>query len=503
MSRYLPSLFLFLIFSGNLLSAQVTTGTISGVVQDPSGAAIPGVVVSVKNLETGITRTVTTDERGRYTAPNLSLGNYEVQAEHAGFETDVRSGITLTVGREAVVNISLRVGNVSEKVTVIGEAPLVDSTTSSLGALVDDRTVRELPLNGRSYDQLARLEPGVAVVGAPAGTSAFAYGTGVRFSVAGGRSSANSFLLDGTDINDHANSTPGGASGFNLGVDGIREFKILTNSFPAEYGRASGGIISAVTMSGTNQLHGSAFEFLRNSALDARNFFDGSKVPAFRRNQFGGSFGGPIKKDKTFFFGTYEGLRQGLGTSTIGILPDNAAKQGIFPSGTVPVNPVMKPFIALWPNPNGPDFGDGTAEFISSPTIATNEDYFMIRVDHQISEKMSIFGRYSYDKDSRPLPDALNLFGLNYTGDRQYSTFQVSNIVSPTVLNSFRFSYNRSFQTQTVISIVPGLGVGSEFSFTPGEGLGNIQFGGGALGSMVTLTPLGPTPDGSNSAPVF
>ena len=202
MFRYSAALLLSAIFCA-YLEAQVTTGTISGLVQDPTGAAIPGVTVRIENLGTGITRTLTTDERGRYTAANLPLGNYEVQAQQSGFEIEVRSGITLTVGREAVVNITLRVGNVSEKVTVVGEAPLVESTTSTLGSLVDDRTVRELPLNGRSYDQLALLQPGVVTMGAGTVTNAFDYGAGTRFSVTGSRSYANSFLLDGTDINDH------------------------------------------------------------------------------------------------------------------------------------------------------------------------------------------------------------------------------------------------------------------------------------------------------------
>ena len=195
-------------------------------------------------------------------------------------------------------------------------------------------------------------------------------------------------------------------------------------------------------------------------------------MPPFRRNQFGGALGGPIKKDKTFFFGTYEGLRQGLGTSGIGIVPTVAAKQGILPDGSVvAVNPVVKPFLALWPDPNGRDFRDGTGEFFRSPTVPTNEDYFMIRADHQVSEKMSIFGRYSYDNDSRVNPDALNLFGVRLEGGRRYSTFQVSNTLSPAVLNSFRFAYNRSIQTQDA-ALVSNAAVGPQFSFVPGETMG-------------------------------
>src|ERR1700731_2734244 len=307
MSRYLPVLLIGVILGACLVSAQVTTGTISGIVQDQSGAAIAGVEVTVKNVDTGIARTLTSDPGGRYTAPDLPLGNYEVQAQHSGFQTEVRSGITLTVGREAVVNIALKVGQLSEKVTITGEAPLVESTTSALSSLVDDRTIRDLPLNGRSYDNLALVQPGVVSMGAGLAGAAFDYGTGVRFSVAGSRSYANSFVLDGTDINDHANGTPGGGAGTNLGVDGILEFKINTSVSPAEYGRSSGGTVSAVTRSGTNGVHGSAFLFKRKNNLDSPGYFDdvahggtGSTAP-YRQSQYGGSVGGPIKKDKTFY----------------------------------------------------------------------------------------------------------------------------------------------------------------------------------------------------------
>src|SRR5215471_627481 len=325
------------ILGAGLVSAQVTTGTISGVVQDSSGGAILGAVVTVKHVDTGTVRTVTTDLGGRYSAPDLPLGSYEVQAQQSGFQTEVRSGINLTVGREAVVNLGLKVGQVNERVLVTGEAPLVESTSSTLSSLVDERTIRDLPLNGRSYDQLALLQPGVVTMGAGLAGAAFDYGTGVRFSVSGSRSYANSFLLDGTDINDHANGTPGGAAGTNLGVDGILEFKINTSVSPAEYGRSSGGVISAVTRSGTNSVHGSAFLFKRNNNLDSPGYFDevahggpGYTAP-YRQSQYGGSLGGPIKKDKTFYFGTYEGLRRGVGGNIVADVPTAQARQGILP----------------------------------------------------------------------------------------------------------------------------------------------------------------------------
>src|SRR6266705_421870 len=341
MSRYLPVLLIGLILGALVVSAQVSTGTISGVVQDQSGSVIPGATVTIRNVDTGTVRTLTSDVGGRYTAPDLSLGGYEVQGQQTGFQTEIRTGITLTVGQQAVVNLALKVGQTSDRVTITAEAPLVESTTSAMSSLIDERTIRDLPMNGRSWDNLALLQPGVVSVGAGQGSPAFDFGTGVRFNVNGSRAYANSFLLDGTDINDHANGTPGGSAGTNLGVDGVQEFKINTLVSPAEFGRSTGGVISAVTRSGTNDFHGAAFEFLRNNAMDSLGYFDqvnhggtGSVAP-YRRNQFGGALGGPIKKDKTFFFGTYETLRQNNGINLSAEVPTAATRQGILPASIV------------------------------------------------------------------------------------------------------------------------------------------------------------------------
>src|SRR2546427_3067000 len=335
MSRYLPVLLITVIFlCGHLASAQVSTATIAGVAQDASGAVIPGVSTHIKNVETGVTRTATTDGGGRYTVPELTLGDYEVQAQLPGFQTEVRSGITLTVGRVAVVNFALMVGQLSDKVSITAEAPLVESTTSAMSSLVDERTIRDLPLNGRSYDQLALLQPGVVTVGAGQASVAFDFGTGQRFNVNGSRAYANTFMLDGTTINDHANGTPGGAAEQNLGGNWIHEVKINTSECPAEFGWSSGGVISAVTRSGTNEFHGAGFEFLRNNALDSPGYFDDVKhggartLTPHRRKQFGGALGGPIKKDKTFFFGTYEGLRLSHGTNISGQVPTLNTRDG-------------------------------------------------------------------------------------------------------------------------------------------------------------------------------
>ena len=514
MSRYLPVMLVGVLLGGNWVSAQVNTGTISGIVQDVSGAAIVGAAVTVRHLDTGTTRTLVTDSGGRYTAPDLPLGNYEVQAQHPGFQTEVRSGINLTVGREAVVNLGLKVGQLSEKVLVTGEAPLVETTTSAMSALVDERTIRDLPLNGRSYDQLALLQPGVVTMGAGQASAAFDFGTGQRFSVTGSRAYANSFLLDGTNINDHANGTPGGAAGQNLGVDGVQEFKINTLVSPAEYGRSSGGVISAVTRSGTNSVHGSAFEFLRNNDLDSPGYFDEKShggtgaIAPYRQNQFGGALGGPVKKERTFFFGTYEGLRRGNGTNFSAQVPTAQTLQGILPLSIVPtdpkgqlgneqarfctikgnscyinVSPAVKPYLALFQAPNTPDLGDGTAYFIGAPLRVTNEDYFMTRVDHQINAKTRIFVRYSFDKDSNTIPN----FGGSSVAEeqdvsrRQYSTIQASNILRPTLVNSIRVAYNRTFQYFDDVLTDPRA---ANLSFVPGEHFGTISFGSQGLSTQ-------------------
>jgi carboxypeptidase family protein/TonB-dependent receptor-like protein len=531
MSRYLPVLLIGVIFGALAVSAQVTSGTISGVVQDPSGALIAGARVTVRNVDTGAARTVTSDAEGRYIAPVLPLGNYEVRGQQAGFQTEIRSGITLTVGREEVVNLTLRVGEQTQSVTVTAEAPLVETTTSAMSSLVDDRTIRDLPLNGRSYDQLAMLQPGVVTVGAGQASAAFDFGTGTRFNVNGSRAYANTFLLDGTVINDHANATPGGAAGTNLGVDGVQEFKINTSVSPAEYGRSSGGVISAVTRSGTNSLHGSAFEFLRNNALDSPGYFDlvshggnGSIAP-YRRNQFGGSLGGPIKKDKTFFFGTYEGLRLGNGTNISAEVPTAQTLQGILPvkimedsctatptqafcvpvkdpkikaipstsvcptgaaTCTLGVNAAVMPYLNLFQAPSpGPqaDLGDGTGFFIAAPLQVTGENYFMTRVDHQISENMRIFTRYSFDQDKNVLPN----FNGSAVADehdvarRQYATIQVNNTLRPTLLNAFRFAYNRTYQNFDDVITDPRA---ASLSFVPGEHFGTISFGAQGLSTQ-------------------
>ena len=287
--------------------AQATNGIISGTVTDASGAAVPGVTIQVKNVNTGVTRTVLTNEQGRYRVPDLLVGAYEVQGALPGFQTVVQRGIPLTVGSERVVDFSLQVGQPETTVTVEGEIAQVDTTSTAIASLIEQKQIADLPLNGRNYTQLIALAPGVQQ--AAPGTSGF-YGRGANFSVAGARPEGQAFLLDNTNVQDFWNHGPGSAVlGTTLGVEAIAEFSTQTNTYGAQFGGA-GAAINAVTRSGTNQFHGSVFEYFRNSVLDARGPFDGPKLPTFRQNQFGASLGGPIRKNKTFFFTNYEGLRR-------------------------------------------------------------------------------------------------------------------------------------------------------------------------------------------------
>lgn len=433
-------------FTAHAALAQVTTGSISGTVKDESGAVLPGVAVTVKHVDTGRVRNVITDAQGRYNAPDLDLGNYEVGAELSGFQNTVRSGITLTVGRQAVVDVLMRVGEVSQRIVVEGEAPLVETSSATVAGLVDDKKVRDLPLNGRGFTQLALMQPGVLTTGGSA-AGAQPGNEGQKLSISGTRTTQTAFLIDGTDIRNQWGATPGSASGLVLGVETIREFSVVTSNATAEFGGFAGGVINAVTRSGTNQFHGSVFEFLRNSALDARNFFDTPDIKPFRRNQFGFALGGPIKRDKTFFFGSYEGLRQQLMQTSIITVPDANAQQGILPAaqgGNVGVAPAVRPFLAIYPLPNLQTFTDGTGQYQYVDNQPTNQNYFAIKVDHQLTDKDSIFVRYTADKGDRSNLATIPAWTETVFNLNQYVTFNHKRIFSGSFLNEFQAALNRT-----------------------------------------------------------
>src|SRR5947209_14610597 len=333
---------------------QVAGGTISGTVTDSSGRVIGNVQITINNLATGVTRDVTTNDGGFYSAPNLLPGTYQAKFSAKGFKTEARSGIALTVGATEVLDLTMKVGTAVETIQVTGEAPAVQLATSDISAVVNATTVRELPLNGRSWTDLATLQPGVDAIHTQpdfaAGTDRGNRGFGQQLTISGARPQQNNYRLDGVSLNDYANGAPGSVLGGNLGVDAIQEFSVLTSNYSAEYGKTSGGVVNAITRSGTNTFHGSAYEFLRNSGLDANDFFanaGGQPKPPFRQNQFGVSAGGPIRKDRTFIFGDYEGIRYSKGVTTVATVPSLAAR-GLMTAGKTPTAAI------LCSNPPGP-----------------------------------------------------------------------------------------------------------------------------------------------------
>ena len=444
--------------------AQVAGASITGTVTDSSGAIIPNAQVSITDVATGVVRNVSTDAAGLYSAPNLLPGTYEVRVTATGFSTAVQKGITLRVGTQQSLPITLQVGQVSQTVEVTTEAPTVELTSSTLSAQVTGATVRELPLNGRSWTDLANLQPGVITAESHSISGDQNRGFGAQISISGGRPQLNNYRLDGISINDYANGGPGSVLGQNLGVDAIQEFSVLTSNFSAEYGKTAGGVVNAITRSGTNQLHGSAYEFMRNSAVDARNFFDGPTPPPFKRNQFGASAGAPIRKDKTFIFGDYESVRQSLGRTTPTKVLSVPARSGIlnfsdptkFPSGCVAtsvpnqcqltVDPAVTKFLALEPLPNGPVIGDGnTAQYNFAPVQVVNENFFTIRGDQNISENDKLFATYSFDNAPSTTPDAF--FGNVLTSQldqRHIAALEETHTFSANFVNSVRLGYNRS-----------------------------------------------------------
>src|SRR5881296_3558392 len=429
LGRFVTLIFALIVLGTCLSVAQTSTATILGTVKDSTGALVPGVSITVKHTESGLTRNVVSGERGGYNVPLLPVGPYELTTTMPGFKQVVRSGVNLVVGQEAVVDLTLEVGANTEQVTVTEEAPLVNTTTSSTSGVITEQQVKELPLNGRSFDQLIALNAGVS----NATSNTLNGNTWNMFSVAGKRPETNRFIINGIDWVGPSSTgqfiTPYGVSGQLLGVEAVREFNVLTDTYGAEYGKRAGGQVSIVTTSGTNQLHGSAFEYLRNSALDARNFFDQTiGTPPFKRNQFGGALGGPLKKDKMFLFGTYEGFQQRLAVSSASIVPGTAARKGLMwpgnslglPAGS-PV-PGLKPEMLkyakyFWPVPSTPDRPDGSSISYSNPPETLGEHFGLARFDHIISSMDSFSASLTVDNGSR-----INPWGGGGGGDPNFNS---------------------------------------------------------------------------------
>ena len=421
MKRMLFAFVAFLLIGSPDVLAQLTTATMSGTIKDSSGGVLPGVAVTIKHVETGIARSVVTDADGRYEAASLPLGDYEVRAELSGFRPLVRSGIALTVGRHAVVDLALEVGGMQEAVTVVSEAALLETNTATVANLIDSKRVEELPLNNRDLTQLTYLQPGIVKM--PRTGGGVFSGMGDTISVGGSRGNQNLYLLDGVASSD-ISGNPQSAMGAYVGAETIQEFQIITNNYSAEYRSQSGGIISAVTKSGTNLLRGSAFWTHRNDSLDSANYFDEAfdvQKPDFSRHQQGGSVGGPIMRNRSFFFASYEGLRERLGLTDTITVPTMLARQGILPTGVVPINPRVQPYVNLWPEPgNGNtvvrDNGDGTVQIAGLENRPTDGNYFLGKVDHELGGWGRLAVTYNYDAAERQIAGMRETVGAATSG---------------------------------------------------------------------------------------
>jgi len=481
------------------ISAQMVGATISGTVVDATGAVVPNVKIVIKNTSTGSVANAATNGVGVFNAPNLPPGTYEFTASATGFSSLVRDRVTLTVGQELVLNLTLQVGNTTQQIEVSTEAPTVDLANATVGGVVTQTTVEALPLNGRSWSDLAILAPGVHTVGnqpAISSTDRTKRGMGLELSISGGRPQQNNYLLDGVNINNYTNAGPGSLLGGNLGTDAVGEFTVLTTNYSAEYGRTSGGVISAITKTGTNQFHGSAYEFLRNKSLDAANFIDnsnGNPKPQFRRNQFGGSIGGPIRKDKTFFFADYEGVRQELGTTVVATVPTQAdvdtriaALQQVNPSFVADPSALLY-LKTFWP-------ASSTGKFAFAGNQITTENFVIGRVDHNFSEKDRIFGTYLYDNSHQTEPDEMNNKLISNQSKRQTFALEWSHAFNTQLLNSFRLGFNRDNTASPAgAKAINPAAADPQFGFDPGVSVGALQFGDGFTpfsGGIIVASPF-------------
>src|SRR5580658_1922062 len=487
----------------NLVYGQGANATLLGTVTDASGAVVPSASVQVTNVATGVRQMVTTDSQGRYTVVDLIVGNYEVQASAAGFQTVIRKGITTIVGSQLVVDVALSPGQQQQTVTVEAQASQVDVVSSTVSSVVEQKQIADLPLNGRNFTDLIALAPGITTgngVGAPGGPgSNLLYGLEANFSVSGARSEGQAYLLDDVDIQGFWNHGSGsGVLGTTLGIEAIAEFSVLTNTYSAQFG-GNGAVVNTASKTGTNVFHGSLYEFFRNSDLDARNFFD-QQIPAYRQNQFGGSLGGPIKKDKLFFFANDEELRKVQGQTIPSFIPDANMLKGLVPCGlvhpgcsgslvNVGVSPAAAPSLALFPqttavSPNG---------ILEVPEVASNsgnENYFLGRVDYTADDKNSFFARYVHDGASTILPFLGSprppTWPEKGTTGNDFATLEWRRIITPSLVNILRFSYTRTAETdnETNLNPTPAL------NFYSGHQNGNFSVPGLQLVGTSIFAPI-------------
>ena len=479
------------------------SSNLSGLITDPSGASVSGAQVTVRNVSTGAERETVSDQGGRYQVLALPVGDYEVLAQSPGFAEAVRTGIHLAVGQDASADLRLTLGQVQQQVTVDADAAAVNLTTADISGLVGESQVRDLPLNGRSYDELLTLNPGIVNFTAEktGGVGVSNSTVGNNFAVSGNRPQQNLFLLNGVEFTGAAenNMQPGGTSQELLGVDAVREFNVLRDTYGAEYGKRPGGQVLIVTQGGTNQLHGSAYEFVRNNAFDARNYFDRSAAPPYQRNQFGAALGGPLQRDRTFLFGNFEGLEQHLHQTGVALVPDTNARAGYLPcklytppagqpftcpdSGLVDVGvaPSVVPLLALWPTQSAgaPDFG-GIAEAFNSPLQTIRDDFGTARLDRVFSRNDTLTGVYTIDDSDDVTPTSANLYSTDLENLReQVASIEETHVFSPSLLNTATVGFSRAAYFYTG-EPTPGTPAAAVPGFVAGRPVGTVVVGGSA-----------------------
>jgi hypothetical protein len=487
---------------GSLVTnAQLAGASLSGQVSDPSGAVVVAANIVIKNNATGEVRTVTTNAKGLYSAQNLPPSIYSISVSAPGFATHLEQGVELTVGGVRELDLSLTPGEVTQTIDVKAGASDVETDTSMISATVEQKRIVDLPLNGRDWTQLATLQPGVASVRPQQPTTGDSNrgvrGYGNQLATNGHSPYENTYRLDGINENDYSNGAPGNVIGANLGVDAIQEFSVVTTSYTAAYGRTSGSVINAVTRSGTNDLHGSAYVFDRDKIFDARNFFDGPKIPPFHRVQFGAAAGGPIRKNHTFLFANYEGVRQSQSQDFSNIVPSAAARSGQLHLSdgtpvTITVDPKIIPFLGLYPLPNAGlnpgTFGD-TGIFNTSGLLNLDENFFLTRFDQTFSEQDRLSITYMYDNGPETIPDSLGNTLSRLSAGRQLAGITETHIFSPHVVNIVRIGYNRSLGEIVVPirALTPAAG-DPALGYTPGTFAPAISVDGiaptGGLGNL-------------------
>jgi len=454
-----------------------TTGSIEGSVRDPSGAAAPGAIVHILEMHTGVGRNLESGADGRFMALRLAPGLYQISVSRSGFRDLVRRGVELGAGRALHLDFTLELGEARDTVVVSARAPLIDYSASDWGASAGTEQLESLPFNGRDLFALFSQQPGASL--SLTADRSFTAGIGLKVSVNGARPNQNGFRLDGIYINDATSSVPASAAGASLGIEGIRELRFVTSPFSAEYGRAAGAVVTAVSRSGSNEFHGSLYEFFRNSALDAKNFFDApeERTPPLRRNQFGGLAGGPLRKDKLFWLLNYEAVREALSSTVRPVVPTAEAREGLLPEAgggvrRVAVAPQVGPYLDLYPLPNGRDFGDGTAEFVNEQTRSTREDYGAAKLDYIASERLRFFWRYTFDDAYSSVPDPLRLWRFFSDSRYQFLHAEALRIRSPRTIVTLRagFSRVRNGEDGDLTRAVP-----PSLSFVPGQLLGAIE----------------------------